>query len=265
MTTEAVSTEALQRLECLVRAVWDREAERRMATLRMIPSTGMRWFLDQYDSLAPREQALLLSGLSKQAACIVAGVPIVQLPASESEAGVIEALDERYKNTRWMDWRYTSLATLKMMLSEGYDPDWLPDRAAEWVRSVVTAKAADRRKAIRPVLQGHGYVNISEGKSEFRWSTPGEDGFVINFDFGGMDSQLRYEVRPARTRVTPLSWHCPLGFEGVLGLIGFCSSNGNWDTIELQHVDEAAALVVELIDRVVAFLKDAETVMRRVS
>ena len=258
--------ETLHQLENLARSIWEREAERRLATLRMIPSTDMRWFLDQYDGLDPREQELLRGGLSRQAACVVAGVPFVQFPVTEPQAALINTLRERNKNTRWKNWKYSSLRSLKMMmLWEDVDEDWLPEHDAERIRATVSSKATDLRKALRPVLQGHGYVQTSKTAGDWRWSTAEADGFEIRFDFGGMDSQLRYEARPAKTRDSPLRPHAGFGFEGILGMTGFCTSHGDWDVIEVQQVEETAALVGHLLDQVIAFLRDAEAVMRPVS
>ena len=116
-------------------------------------------------------------------------------------------------------------------------------------------------KAIKTVLLERGYVQTSNQASNWKWSYGGEDRLDVWFDFGGMDNQLRYEVVPSSTRNTPL-FRRSRGFEGVLGLVGFCRSDGNWNIIAFEQIDDVSHLVVGLIDEVVSFLEQAESVLR---
>ena len=138
------------------------------------------------------------------------------------------------------------------------------ERIRAAARAVVTAKAPHLRKAIKTVLRERGYVQTSNQAGNWMWSYGGENGFDVWFDFGGMDNQLRYEVGPSRTRKTPLD--CDrMGFEGVLGLTGFCRDDGNWNFITFEAIDDVSHLVVDLLDQLVSFFEQAESALRAAS
>ena len=264
---------ALESLEALVRSLWQRELDSDLATLSRIPSASMQWFVDHFREMSESDRADVVGVLCKQVTCRLAGLPREDWPASERETAALLRLGEVQRLGRWSHWKYQSVRMLKAYLTETANADQAANRMSESeaeriraaARSLVTAKAPQLRKAIKAVLHERGYVQTSNRASNWTWSYGGENGFDVRFDFGGMDNQLRYKVGPSRTRKTPLLDRDPMGFEGVLGLKGFCRGDGNWNIIVFEAIDDVSHLVVDLIDQLVSFFEQAESALRAAS
>lgn len=256
---------ALELLEALVRSLWQRELASDLATLSRIPSGDMRWFVDRFRAMSDSDRVDLVGALCKQSTCMLAGLPFADWPTSERETNVLCRLQEERGLTRWSHWKYLSLRMLKTDLTlsgnAGEMAIGISESEAERIQGTVTAKAPQLRKAVKTVLRERGYVQTSNQASNWTWSYGGENGFDVWFDFGGMDNQLRYEVGPSSTRDSPL-FRCRLGFEGVLGLLGFGRLDGNWNIIAFEQIDDISHLVVGLIDELVSFFEQAEPALR---
>jgi len=196
---------------------------------------------------------------------MVAGIPFADRPLDQPLAAALGRLEELRNATRWADSRYMSLRMQKtgVTLSSKYGApiDWLLPAEVSRIQSVTTARVPALRKGIKAVLKGKGLEQISNQASEWIWRSGGERGFEIWFDFGGLDNPLHYEVVPCKERDTPLKRR-PMGFEAIMGLVGFAVGNGNWDRIEAEQVEAVSELAGDLIGEVLFFLERAESALR---
>jgi len=255
----------LEDIEATVLRLWEREVSSDLSRLSRIPSSDMQCFLDILKMPSAPRLSEVVGAFATRATCIVAGIPFADRPLAEPLAAALGRLEELHSATRWADSKYMSLRMQKtsITLSSKYGApiDWLPPAEVARIQSATTARAPALRKGIKTVLKRRGFEQTSSHPGEWFWRSGGERGFEIWFDFGGLDNQLRYEVMPCKERDTPLKRR-PIGFEAMMGLVGFAPANGNWNRIEAEQVEEISELVGDLIGDVLFFLEHAESALR---
>lgn len=226
------------------------EKENGFPTIGRLPSTEARKFIDYANGLPADRWAVLSSTLARRGSSWLIQSDN-QFPYTEISAAFTEneksELDSYHRASLTFGGagRYMPLRLLKM--SVGADksartpeefaglPDWI--RAAD---SIETAKAADLRKLLKPVMGELGFAgkngrggNWVYAKSDERFD------YKVALDFGGRTDQLRYRVglRPkAGPRLAGLS---------LEGLLGF--GNGHWNYIVAEEAQASMRLLGEIV------------------
>ena len=226
--------------------------------LRSIPSTSLRCFLDYFDEL-PTDRKDELAALAPHfGLCLIRGVPAAETGVSESQQALYMRHVEQVTQRKLLGTKYLSLRMLKTSATAHLKYGaFLPmsDAEVESIRAVESAKAAHLRKLLRASLPDQLGLRLARtDRADFRFEG---DGFAVSFDFGGLDSQLRYWVeddfRGRRRR---------LSLESALGLIGFCPSDGGWNFIPADLAETTVLLVGEAIERVLALRKRVDQAQR---
>ena len=245
----------------LVQEEWRRHIDTDFAFLRRLPSTHVRSFLDFLASATTATRENLFHQFPHVALCVITGRPITGFGLTAADLAAREAVREQATQHHFGSARYLSLRMQRTLVTvsdkHGGDMD-LSGVDTELIRSTPSAKATLLKKLLkRDVSAKLGLKLVSTDPGN--WYFEGED-YRLCFDFGGMDSQLRYavEYRPGATVERPRR----LAYEDALGLLGFCPAGGDWNFITEPEAQNAVDLVLEIVPRVVLLRNQVRSLLR---
>jgi hypothetical protein len=226
-----------------LRAEFRREREADFATLRRIPSTSVRQFIDYFAPLAPSAQEALSAALAQAALSVF--FPLAPHPYQSGDAAYKAYVDAL--PLMW-DWRYCGARIARMLLVEAERaPDYsrnvrgLSAEAIEAIRAIRPVKAPEVRKVVKLALsQLFADINISHAGGYWKYEgTYGGIRICVGVDYACRDDQLRYEIAVEGKGC------CPglkgMSYERLMGL-----SFAHWDWLEQSNLDQSIGLLKDL-------------------